>query len=104
MIPYYPLSDSSLQKIVELQLQRIVKRVTQNHGITLNYSEAVPKLIVERCTEVESGGRMIDAILTNTVLPSISRQLLGYMVAGERIKAINIDVTDSDFSFDYIES
>lgn len=104
VIPYYPLSDSSLQKIVELQLQRIVKRVTQNHGITLNYSEAVPKLIVERCTEVESGGRMIDAILTNTVLPSISRQLLGYMVAGERIKAINIDVTDSDFSFDYIES
>lgn len=103
VIPYYPLSDSSLQKIVELQLQRIVKRVQQNHGITLSYTEDVPKLIVERCTEVESGGRMIDAILTNTVLPSISRQLLTYMVAGQTVKAIHISVTDSDFVFEYVE-
>lgn len=103
VIPYYPLSDTSLQKIVELQLQRIVKRVEQNHGISLNYTEDVPKLIVERCTEVESGGRMIDAILTNTVLPSISRQLLTYMVAGQTIQAINISVADSDFVFEYSE-
>ena len=103
VIPYYPLSDTSLQKIVELQLQRIVKRVQQNHGISLTYTEDVPKLIVERCTEVESGGRMIDAILTNTVLPSISRQLLTYMVAGQTVKAIHISVVDSDFMFEYSE-
>lgn len=103
VIPYYPLSDNSLQKIVELQLKRIVKRVQQNHGISLTYTEDVPKLIVERCTEVESGGRMIDAILTNTVLPSISRQLLTYMVAGQAVKAIHISVVDSDFVFEYSE-
>lgn len=103
VIPYYPLSDTSLQKIVELQLQRIVKRVQQNHGIALTYTQDVPKLIVERCTEVESGGRMIDAILTNTVLPSISRQLLTYMVAGQTVKAIDISVADSDFVFEYSE-
>lgn len=103
VIPYYPLSDNSLQKIVELQLQRIIKRVQQNHNIALTYTKDVPKLIVDRCTEVESGGRMIDAILTNTVLPSISHQLLSYMIAGKSVKAINISIVDSDFIYDYLE-
>ena len=76
VIPYYPLSDDMLSKIVELQLDRIVKRIKDNHGIDLPLYPEVLKLITSRCTEVESGGRMIDAILTNTVLPQISQELL----------------------------
>ena len=75
MIPYYPLSDEMLANIVRLQLGRIAKRVTEHHKIPFTYDDEAVKLIVSRCTEVESGGRMIDAILTNTVLPAISREL-----------------------------
>lgn len=102
VIPYYPLSDNSLEKIVRLQLQRIVSRVKATHNIEVSYSDSVPSLIVERCTEVDSGGRMIDAILTNTVLPSISKQLLNYIVEGKTIQKIAIDVQNSEFMFDYL--
>ena len=88
-IPYYPLSDAMLSNIVRLQLGRIAKRVTEHHRIPFNYDDDAVKLIVSRCTEVESGGRMIDAILTNTVLPAISRVFDrgGYLYHG-RVKAL----------------
>ena len=76
VIPYYPLSDDMLGNIARLQLGRIVKRVNEHHEIPFTYDDAAVKLIVSRCTEVESGGRMIDAILTNTVLPELSREFL----------------------------
>ena len=75
-IPYYPLSDEMLGDIARLQLGRIEKRVVEHHKIPFAYDDEAVELIVSRCTEVESGGRMIDAILTNTVLPAISREFL----------------------------
>ena len=82
VIPYYPLSDAMLANIVRLQLGRIAKRVSEHHKIPFTYDDEAVKLIVSRCTEVESGGRMIDAILTNTVLPAISREFLTRTMAG----------------------
>jgi len=82
VIPYYPLSDEMIGNIARLQLRRIEKRIRENHEIPFSYDDAVVKLIASRCTELESGGRMIDAILTNTVLPAISRELLTRLMAG----------------------
>ena len=100
-IPYYPLSDEVLHKIIVLQLNRIKKRMLANHEIPLNYTDAVLELIAQRCTELESGGRMIDAILTNTVLPQISRELLSRMAAGTPLKSVDIDAVDDNFSYSY---
>lgn len=101
VIPYYPLSDDMLSKIVELQLGRIVDRIKDNHGIDLHYTPEVLKLITSRCTEVESGGRMIDAILTNTVLPQISRELLTCATQGKQVLSVNIDASNHDFTYQY---
>lgn len=101
VIPYYPLSDEMLEKIVELQLSRIVRRMKDNHNIDLVYTPEVLKLISSRCTEVESGGRMIDAILTNTVLPQICRELLGSTTQDKRISVVNIDSDGKDFQYHY---
>ena len=101
VIPYYPLSDDMLSKIVELQLDRIVKRIKDNHGIDLHYTHEVLKLITSRCTEVESGGRMIDAILTNTVLPQISQELLTCATQGKQVLSVNIDASNHDFNYQY---
>jgi type VI secretion system protein VasG len=100
-IPYYPLSDEVLHLIIVLQLKRIVKRMAANHEIPLTYTDAVLELIAARCTELESGGRMIDAILTNTVLPQISRELLSRMAEGTPLKAIEIDAKDDNFIYNF---
>ena len=100
-IPYFPLSDEVLHQIIVLQLKRIVRRMKENHSIPLTYSDAVLELIAARCTELESGGRMIDAILTNTVLPTISRELLSRLSQGNPLKSVAIDAKDDDFSYSF---
>jgi type VI secretion system protein VasG len=98
-IPYYPLSDEMLGKIVALQLGRIKKRVEERYKMPFTYSDEVVKLVVSRCTESESGGRMIDAILTNTMLPEISREFLTRMMEGKPIERVEVGVKDGDFSY-----
>ena len=99
VIPYYPLSDEMLAQIVRLQLGRIAKRVTEHHKIPFSYDDEAVKLIVSRCTEVESGGRMIDAILTNTVLPAISHEFLTRTMAGAELNGVRLAVAGGDFDY-----
>ncbi|MEM7439061.1 MAG: AAA family ATPase, partial [Pseudomonadota bacterium] len=100
-IPYYPLTPDMLGEITKLQLNRIVKRVQESHGVPFSYDDAVVKLIVDRCQEVESGGRMIDAILTNSMLPAVSGEFLHKMMAGEEISAVNVSAKDDEFTYDF---
>ncbi len=58
-------------------------------------------LIASRCTEVESGGRMVDAILTQTLLPEISKSLLTRMTEGVPIAEIGITTADSNFAYSF---
>jgi type VI secretion system protein VasG len=98
-IPYYPLSDDMVANICRLQLSRIEKRIASNHKLPFIFDDEVVKLIVDRCTELESGGRMIDAILTNTLLPSISREMLNRMRAGSEIAQVRVGVENGEFSY-----
>lgn len=98
-IPFFPLSDKMLHEIIRLQLGRIQKRITRNHKVPFTYSDDVLKLVASRCTELESGGRMIDAILTNTVLPRISQEILTRLMEGKTPARVAIGVTDGDFSY-----
>jgi type VI secretion system protein VasG len=98
-IPYYPLSDEMLGKIVKLQMNRIKKRVEARYKIPFTYGEDVVKLVVSRCTESESGGRMIDAILTNTMLPDISREFLTRLMQGRAIAGVDVQVRDGNFDY-----
>ncbi|MGN6740977.1 type VI secretion system ATPase TssH [Dyella sp.] len=98
-IPYYPLSPAMLGEIVKLQLNRIKKRIEGRYRIPFEYGDDVVKLVVERCTESESGGRMIDAILTNSMLPDISREFLNRMIDGKPIERASVGVKDGDFVY-----
>ena len=100
-IPYYPLSDEMLGKIVKLQLNRIKKRVEARYKIPFEYSDDVVKLVVSRCTESESGGRMIDAILTNTMLPDVSKEFLTRMMEGKSIERVKVGVADGQFTYEF---
>ena len=101
IIPYYPLTDEMLSKIVALQLSRIAKRVNTNHNIQLTYDQNILQLITSRCTEIESGGRMIDSILTNIILPEISTTLLQQTIKNQFIKSIHLSVENEEFKYSY---
>ena len=100
-IPYYPLSPDMIGKITALQLNRIQKRVTENHKVPFSYTDAVVTEIVSRCQELESGGRMIDAIVTNTMLPDISAEFLNRMMQGKTVNRVAIDVEDNNFTYHF---
>jgi type VI secretion system protein VasG len=101
VIPYFPLSDEVLGSIVRLQLNRIKRRVHDNQGIPFEFDDEAVKLVVSRCTEVESGGRMIDAILTNTVLPRMSVEYLQKLASGTPLKRVALSAAGGDFRFDF---
>jgi len=101
VIPYYPLSDEVIGLIARLQLGRVEKRISANHGVPMTYDKDVIDLVVSRCTELESGGRMIDTILTGAVLPSISRELLERMMEGKAVERVHIAVEGGDFAYQF---
>jgi type VI secretion system protein VasG len=98
-IPYYPLSPQMIGEITRLQLGRIKKRIEGAHGVPFTFSDAVVDLIVDRCQELESGGRMIDAILTNSMLPAISGEYLRRLMEAEPITGVHVHVKDGDFDY-----
>lgn len=100
-IPYYPLSPHMISEISKLQLGRIQKRVQDSHGVPFTFTDAVVETIVERCQELESGGRMIDAIVTNTMLPDISAEFLKRLMVGDEIQKVMIDVKDGEFVYEF---
>ena len=101
VIPYYPLSDEVLSDIVKLQLHRVCQRLQENHQMTCSFNDRVVAQIVDRCTEVESGGRLIDTIITNTLLPQISHRLLTASKELHQYRHLNIDYIDQDFAYDF---
>lgn len=98
-IPYLPLSPAMIATIAGLQMDRIRARVAAAWSAPLTWSDAVIDTIVARCQELESGGRMIDAIITNTLLPAISSEALTRMMEGGGIARVAIDVEDGAFTY-----
>jgi len=100
VIPYYPVRDEALKKIIVLKLAKIQKRIQENHKIQLVCDGALIDEIARRCTEVESGARNVDNILTNTLLPEISRQLLSRIAEGQKLESIRVDIgADGNFVY-----
>ncbi len=100
VVPFYPIRDADLKKIILLKLNRIKQRLAENHRVELLWDEALVNEVAKRCTEVESGARNVDNVLTNTLLPEMSRRLLGWMAAGERVLQVQVTV-GPDGSFIY---
>jgi type VI secretion system protein VasG len=100
IIPYYPIRDEALKRIIGLKLGKIQHRLFENHKINLICEDALTDEVARRCTEVESGARNVDNVLTNTLLPEISRQILGRIAEGQKLDSIRVGV-GADGSFVY---
>jgi type VI secretion system protein VasG len=100
-IPYFPLSVEVLTGITKLKLGSIVKRMKTNHNATMTYADDVIAHIVDQCRDPDSGGRMVDNIITNSILPDLSREVLSKMVAGEEISAVEVTLKDKAFEYNF---
>jgi type VI secretion system protein VasG len=103
IIPYYPIRDEALKRIITLKLGKIQKRIEENHKVKLSWDGAVLDQVAERCTEVESGARNVDNILTNTLLPDLSRRLLAGIAEGARPSAIQVSIGENG-AFSYTQA
>jgi len=95
VVPYYSLGDDVLRNIIQLQLKRIGQRLAENHRAKLVYSDPVIDHILGRCRENETGARNVDHILTGTVLPDISRELLSRMAEERAVSKVEIQLNDA---------
>ena len=101
VVPFYPISKEVLHRIIRLQLDRVARRVRDNHKVPFSFDESVPELIGQRCTELERGARMVDALITNTMLPEIGREILARLAAGRALSRVHIGVKDSNFELSF---
>jgi type VI secretion system protein VasG len=101
VIPYYPLNDATMRLIIRLQMERIRKRMATQKKVRFHYGDEIVDHILARCKEAESGGRVVDAILTNTMLPDIGRSLLEALYHGNEVKDITVKLQDGNFTYDF---
>lgn len=100
-VPYYPISDEILRLIIKLQLGKIKNRIADNHGAQFSYDDSVISTVAERCTDVDSGARNVYNILTGTLLPEMSGEVLSRMASGEGIKSVHVTVGEGgNFAYD----
>jgi len=99
-IPYFPLSGEMLGGIVRLQLGRIAKRIAENHEAEFVYSDEVVEHIVSQCNDPDSGGRMIDNIITNTLLPELSRHFLNRAMEKQAVSKATVRMEEGEFAYE----
>jgi len=95
-VPYYPISDDILRLIIKLQLGKIKNRIFDNHGAQFSYDDSVIDTVAKRCTDVDSGARNVYNILTGTLLPEMSGEVLTRMASGEGIKRVHVSVGEGE--------
>ncbi len=99
VVPYYPITDDNMKLIIKLKLGRIAKRMLGNQNVEFKYDKKVVDAINSRCTEVDSGARNVDNILTNTLLPDMSREILSRMADGVQMKEVKVSIKGKGFAF-----
>jgi type VI secretion system protein VasG len=97
-VPYFPIADDVLEKIIRLKLDRIGARVGENHKAAFEYDGKLVDAVLARCTEVDSGARNVDHILNGTLLPQVAEQVLGRMSSGEPVSRVKVSTAkNGDF-------
>ncbi len=101
-VPFYPISDEIMRLIIKLQLGKIAKRIKDNHNAQFSYDDAVIDTVAKRCTDVDSGARNVYNILTGTLLPEMSGEVLARMASGHGINKVHVSVgSDEKFTYQF---
>lgn len=100
VVPYYPLSDEAMKRIVTLQLDRVGHRIAEHHKAAFTYEDGLVDAVLNRCKETDSGARNIDRILTGAMLPDLATEFLVRLSEGVSTKSVNVGL-DAEGNFTY---
>ncbi len=100
IIPYFPVRDEALKQIIRLKVGKLQRRLQETHRMALLFDESLVDAIADRCTEVESGARNVDNILTNSLMPEISRMILESVAEGVKPSAVRVSVGEGGFEYE----
>jgi type VI secretion system protein VasG len=101
VVPFYPISKEMMRLIIKLNLSRVEKRVKENHKVPFTFDDAVPELIANRCTELERGARMVEALITNSMLPEIGQEILARTVDNRPLRRVHVGAAEGQFTYAY---
>jgi type VI secretion system protein VasG len=99
-VPFYPLSDDVLRSIARISLDKVMRRAREQHGIEVSYTDAVIDTILARCREVESGGRVVEGIVMNAILPNLGAEILRERLSGAEVSNVRINAVGGEFVFE----
>lgn len=95
IVPYFPLGDDVMRKIIKLKLGRIRDRVRENYKASFEFTDELVSAVADRCTEVDTGARNVDHILTRSLLPELAQEFLARMADGQTIESVSVSVDDT---------
>ena len=103
VVPYYPLGTKAINRIIDLKLNKVVKRVRDKYRAEFICQQGLRDEIIRRCDNVASGARLIDAVINNDLLPDVSAKFLEFAMAGKELAEITADAKDGKFVFEFTE-
>jgi type VI secretion system protein VasG len=95
LVPYFPLSDAIIRQIVDLQLGRVRARVRDSYRAAFDYDPVLAVTIAARCTESASGARNVENILSRTLLPELSAEVLARLADGGTVSTVRVGLSPS---------
>jgi type VI secretion system protein VasG len=101
VVPYFPISAEIMRLIISLNLRRVAKRIQENHGVPFTYDDSVLELIAKRCSQLERGARMVESLITNTILPEIGREILSRISQENPVRKVHVGVKDDNFLYQF---
>ncbi|MBO6010163.1 MAG: AAA family ATPase, partial [Ruminobacter sp.] len=103
IVPYYPLGKAATNRIIDLKLNKIRKRVMEGYHAELTCTQALRDESIRRCDNAASGARLIDAVISNDLLPDISEKFLEVTMEGKELASVKADAADGKFVFEFTE-
>ncbi|WP_248803769.1 type VI secretion system ATPase TssH [Pseudomonas sp. MWU13-2100] len=94
VVPYYPVGGAVLRELIEIKLGRLGERLSRRQ-LAFSHCQALVDHLAERCTQSDSGARLIDHLIDSHLLPLIADRLLEAMVTDENLKHVHATL-DSD--------
>jgi len=88
VVPYYPVGGPVLRELIEIKLGRLGERLNRRQ-LDFSYCQHLVDHLAERCTQSDSGARLIDHLLDLHVLPLVADRLLDAMASGENLKRVH---------------
>lgn len=95
VVPYYPITAPLLDRIIRINLGRLEHRIRENHHVPFTFTDALPEWIADQCRQLERGARVVDALITNRLLPLIGREYLTRLAAGNAIQRVHLDIQNN---------